>query len=122
MILYTIEIEELFNRRYRIGDGRRKCVVEIQETMGEKKKKDHRTQFWCPHPHCQVHVCRDHRQAVHGFYDQNIILKGNSRESRVEFTRDNPGAKKATRTSGARKKQKKIHNCSKIVVKNRLQK
>ena len=37
MILYTIEIEELFNGRYRIGDGRRKCVVEIQETMGEKK-------------------------------------------------------------------------------------
>jgi len=99
------------NRRIiqRVSNRRRQEKVCSRNTRddGWKKKYDHRTQFWCPHPHCQVHVCKDHRQAVHGFYDRNIILKGNSRESRVEFTRNNPGAKKATRTSGAHKKQKK---------------
>ena len=50
--LHDRKKKELFNGRYRIGGGRRKCVVEIQETMVGKKIYDHRTQFWCPHPHC----------------------------------------------------------------------
>ena len=79
----------------------------VHKMMSEKKKYDHRSQHWCPHPHCQVHVCPDHRQMVHGFYGKGIILKTYSRDKRVEYTQNNPGKEKATSTSGDRKKQKK---------------
>ena len=34
-----------------------------------------RSQHWCPHPNCQVHVCRMHWAVVHDFHKSGVNLK-----------------------------------------------
>ena len=74
-----------------------RCAVCLHKNRNRKKSNKgtvRRSGMWCPHPHCQVHVCPDHQEEVHNYYNNGVILKQYHNEKRVQHTSEHSGNKK----------------------------
>ena len=62
--------------------------------------KPRRTPYWCPHPDCEAHVCKEHRREVHSYSKEGINLKTYHNTKRIAYTQAHPGEHKKPRGSG----------------------
>ena len=70
--------------------------------------------LWCPHPHCQAHVCKDHQIEVHDYYKDGVILKEYHNKKRVQHTSEHSGRKE--KKEKQKNDVKPVLNCSKKKV------
>ena len=49
-----------------------------------------RSKFWCPHPDCCAHACREHRDIIHSYIEDRIFLQKYHNMKRIEHTIQNP--------------------------------